>query len=178
MTSLSRTRPSDQHASVQPAEEIIDDVDTSSSDSDSEDIPALEPAPEYDDDDSEDDAGNPDEDRGVTQSFESACAENPIISRLRKIVMAIRASGQRRNAFTTWIENGNRNKTFVLQNGSVIIEPMQLLPDVRTRWDSTYEMIRRCIEMRLVSPGLYLDDYTLYHLLSLGHRNLPGTTRK
>jgi hypothetical protein len=170
MTSLSQARPAE--------EIIIDDVNTSSSED--EDIPALVPAPEYDDDDSEDltDAGNPDEGRSVTQSFKSACAENPIISRLRKIVMAIRASGQRRDAFTAWIENGNRNRLFVLQNESFVIEPMQLLRDVRTRWDSTYRMIRRCIEMRLVSPGLYLDDYTLYHLLSLGPPNLSGTTRK
>jgi hypothetical protein len=68
-----------------------------------------------------------DEGRGFGQTFESACAGDPI-SRLRRIVAGIRSSGQRR-----------------------YIQPRQLLRDVRTRWDSTYNMLQRCIEMRLVS---------------------------
>ena len=36
-------------------------------------------------------------------------------------------------------------------NDPVEIEPNQLLQDIVTRWDSTYQMIKRCIEMRLVS---------------------------
>lgn len=131
-------------------------------------------APENDDDNSEgptDDDDDADENRGFGQTFEAACLQDPI-SRLRKIVMAIRASGQRREALTTWIENGNKSRLFVLQNKSVEIKPMQLLRDVRTRWDSTYQMIKRCIEMRLVSPALHsliwtiiVSLYNLYHLL-------------
>jgi len=137
-------------------------------------------APENDDDDSEGltDAANADENRGFEQTFQNACAQDPIF-RLRKIVTAIRASGQRREALTTWIENGNKSGLFVLQNTSVEIKPMQLLRDVRTRWDSTYQMIKRCIEMRLVSPDL--DDYSIiiqFIPFTLGHRYLPGTTRK
>jgi hypothetical protein len=113
-------------------------------------------APENDDDDFEDltDAADADKGRGYEQTFEAACAQDPI-ARLRKIVMAIRASGQRREGLKTWIENGNRSKLFVLQDKPVEIEPMQLLRDVRTRWDSTYQMIRRCIEMRLVSSAIH-----------------------
>ena len=120
-------------------------------------------APENNDDNFEDmtDVANPDEGRGFGQTFEAACAQNPI-SRLRKIVTAIQGSGQCREALKTWIENGNRNGSFVMQNTPVDIEPMQLLRDVRTRWDSTYQMIKRCIEMRLVSHTLHLDDYTSY----------------
>jgi hypothetical protein len=90
------------------------------------------------------------EGRGFGQSFEDACAQDPI-SRLRNIVMAIRSSGQRRDAFINWIENGNKSGLFVFENKATQIQPKQLLRDVRTRWDSTYQMIMRCIEMRLVS---------------------------
>lgn len=109
-------------------------------------------APVNDDDDPEDETGarNTDEGRGFGQTFEGACAQDPI-ARLRKMVVTIRSSGQRRNAFMKWIETGNKSGLFVLQNKPVQIEPRQLLRDVRTRWDSTYQMIKRCIEMRLVS---------------------------
>jgi hypothetical protein len=112
-------------------------------------------APENDDDDLEDLAGaNADEGRGFGQSFGAACAQDPI-ARLRKIVMAIRSSGQRRDALTTWIDTGNKNGLFVLEGRLVQIQPRQLLRDVRTRWDSTYLMITRCIEMRLVRRSLH-----------------------
>lgn len=128
-------------------------------------------APENDDDNSEGPTDDADGNRGFGQTFEAACVQDPI-SRLRKIVTAIRASGQRREALTTWIENGNKSRLFVLQKTAVEIKPMQLLRDVRTRWDSTYQMIKRCIEMRLVSPALHsliwmiiVWLYNLYHLL-------------
>ena len=87
----------------------------------------------------------------IDKSFDDARAQDPI-ARLRKIVMKIRSSGQRRDAFTSWINAGNNSGLFVLNNKPVQIQPKQLLRDVRTRWDSTYQMIKRCIEMRLVSP--------------------------
>ena len=90
------------------------------------------------------------EGRGFGQSFEDACAQDPI-SRVRNIVMAIRSSGQRHDAFINWIENGNKSGLFVFQGKATQIQPKQLLRDVRTRWDSTYLMIMRCVEMRLVS---------------------------
>ena len=96
------------------------------------------------------DNSNTDEGRGFGQSFEAACAQDPITC-IRKIVMAIRASGQRRDALTIWIETGNKSGLFVLNGKPVQIQAKQLLRDVRTRWDSTYQMLKRSIEMRLVS---------------------------
>ena len=94
-----------------------------------------------------------DKDRIKRQSFEEACARDPI-KHLCDIVIAIRSSGQRKNAFKTWIETGNANGWFASKGkgkGKAIeVVVKQLLRDVRTRWDSTYMMIRRCIEMRLV----------------------------
>jgi hypothetical protein len=112
-------------------------------------------APENDDDSEElIEISNTDEGRGFGQSFEAACAQDPI-ARLRKIVMVIRSSGQRRDTFSKWIETGNKSGLFVLQNKPVQIQPKQLLRDVRTRWDSTYYMIKRCIEMCLVTNSLH-----------------------
>lgn len=118
-------------------------------------------APENDDCEPEELTGpaNADEGRGFGQTFEAACAQDPI-TRLRKIVVTIRSSGQRRAAFQSWIEIGNKNKLFVYNNTIVQIQPKELLQDVRTRWDSTYQMITRCIEMRLVSPCTRFHDST------------------
>ena len=127
-------------------------------------------APENDDDVLEEVSGaaNMDEGRGFGQTFEAACTQDPIAC-LRKIVMTIRSSGQRREAFKTWIETGNRNGLFVQLGTPVQIEPNQLLRDVRTRWDSTYEMIKRCIEMRLVSPRTQFNDLNNHYLFTLGY---------
>jgi len=103
-----------------------------------------------DNDDDPQVAAGTNEGRRFGQSFEDACAQDPI-ARLRRIVMAIRSSGQRRDALMRWIETGNQSGLFVLNNKQVQIQQKQLLRDVQTRWDSTYQMIKRCIEMRVVS---------------------------
>jgi hypothetical protein len=92
------------------------------------------------DDDSEDliDESNAEDGRGIGQTFDDACAQDPIAG-LRKIVMKIQSSRQRCDAFMTWIETGNNSGLFVVNNRPVKIPPRQLLRDVRTslRWDST-----------------------------------------
>jgi hypothetical protein len=127
---------------------------------------SLVKAPESDnDDDAGDltDAADRDEGHGFGQTFKDACAESPITC-LHKIVRAIRSSGQHRDAFMTWIETGNRSGLFGLENNNPVhIQLKQLLQDVQTRWDSIYQMVKRCIEMHLVSPcTIYLNDYNLF----------------
>jgi hypothetical protein len=127
---------------------------------------SLVKAPESDDDDNAGDltdTADRDEGRGFGQSFEDACAED-LITRLHKIARAIHSSGQHHDALITWIETGNRSRLFGLENNSPVhIQPKQLLRDVRTRWDSIYQMVKCCIEMRLVSPcTIYLNDYNLF----------------
>jgi hypothetical protein len=80
---------------------------------------------------------------------------------LHKIVMVIWSSRQHRDALMRWIETGNQNGLFVLNNRPVQIQPRQLLWDVRTRWDSTYQMIKRCIEMCLVRLPLFYHCFEL-----------------
>jgi hypothetical protein len=90
---------------------------------------SLVKAPENDNNNSEGltDVANADKNHRFGQTFETSCLQDPI-SCLCKIVMAIQASdGQHREALTTWIENGNKSRLFILQNMSVEIKPMQLL---------------------------------------------------
>jgi hypothetical protein len=114
------------------------------------------------DDDPEVFTGKPNMDKGhgFGQSFAAACAQDPV-AHLCKIVMVIQSSRQHRDALMRWIEMGNQNGLFVLNNRPVQIQPRQLLRDVRTRWDSTYQMIKRCTEMRLVCLPLFYHCFEL-----------------
>lgn len=70
----------------------------------------------------------------------------------RNIVTAIRASGQRRAAFSQTIENGNKGEVFTDRHGNTTrLANNELLLDCRTRWDSTYIMINRLRALRQVS---------------------------
>lgn len=85
------------------------------------------------------------------QLFDDAIIRDPI-SLGRAVVRAIRASGQRRVHFVTIIKDGNTNKHFSIAGGPPIQVPsLQLLRDVKTRWDSVYYMIKR---LRLMRPAI------------------------
>ncbi|KAF9231412.1 hypothetical protein BU15DRAFT_7981, partial [Melanogaster broomeanus] len=60
----------------------------------------------------------------------------------RDVVYTIHSSGQHRIAFQQTILSGNEQERFVNDTGDIVKLPVvQLLRDVRTRWDSTYYMI-------------------------------------
>jgi hypothetical protein len=88
------------------------------------------------------------------QTYEEAVKRDPIALG-RSIVRVIRASGQRRDAFQDIISSGNSKNWFRVKVDdkeiSVQLKPLQLLRDVRTRWDSVFLMLRRLREMRPVS---------------------------
>lgn len=88
---------------------------------------------------------NPDQ-----QTFEDACKRDPIALG-RDVVRALRASGQRREHLDTIIDNGNKDGFFFVGASTtpVQVQHLQLLRDVKTRWDSIYYMIRR---LRLMRP--------------------------
>ena len=48
---------------------------------------------------------NPELNRNPPKTFKDACASDPL-ARVRKIIVAIRASGQRRDEFISWIKMG------------------------------------------------------------------------
>jgi hypothetical protein len=77
----------------------------------------------------------------------------------------LRSSGQRRDSFEQLIRDGNNNGWF-----GETVEQLQLLRDVKTRWDSVYFMLRRLRELRLVR---YLSLFTCSFLMPIGiaHRS-------
>ena len=82
---------------------------------------------------------------------ETLIMSNPI-ARTRSAVKVIRGSGQHREAFDEVITNGNAKGWFKQGEPPIIVQvkPLQLLQDVRTRWDSVYHMLKRLREMCLV----------------------------
>lgn len=105
-------------------------------------------------DDSEDDDSYLYGDTPSRQTYEEAFKRDPIALG-RSIVRVIRASGKRRTEFLDIISSGNSKNWFrVKVNDKEIIvqlKPLQLLRDVRSRWDSVFFMLRRLREMRPVS---------------------------
>jgi hypothetical protein len=111
-------------------------------------------APALDSDDESDSSDFEDEDlpadqRGQTQTFESAVLADPI-GRCRKLVVKLRSSGQIRDEFNNWVKTGNEKNWFKIKGKAIKLPHKEFLRDVPTRWDSTYQMIKRCIEMRPV----------------------------
>lgn len=78
-------------------------------------------------------------------------SDNPL-AQARAVVRAIRGSGTRRSSFQETINYGNTRRLFRQGQSPepVKVESLQLLRDVRTRWDSVFLMLRRLREMRPV----------------------------
>lgn len=101
------------------------------------------------------DAASNDVDGRDGNSFPSDDTVSSIpIERARAAVRAIRGSGARRDAFDDVIVRGNAEGWFTREESSEIVQikRLQLLRDVRTRWDSVYHMLERLHEMRPVRP--------------------------
>jgi hypothetical protein len=98
-------------------------------------------------------------DLSAEQTFEEAAARDPV-GLARTLVRALRASHSRRTAFEQSLKDGNEKGYFKLK-------VLELLRDVPTRWDSTYQMIKRIYYLRAVSDVL--------SLLLLTDLNLPGS---
>jgi hypothetical protein len=78
------------------------------------------------------------------------------IKRARRIVRIVRSSDQRKQAFKNVIETGNHSGWFRSHGNEVIKVPdLELLRDVKTRWDSVYCMIERLLVLRPVSVYMY-----------------------
>lgn len=75
------------------------------------------------------------------------------ISRARSVVRAIRASGKRRDDFLDAIKTGNDKDYFFTDEQppkNVELPELELLRDVRTRWDSVFFMLQRLRTLRPV----------------------------
>lgn len=106
-------------------------------------------------------------DRADRERYAAAVKKDPI-KMGRSIVIAIRASGLRRDDFFDTVRLGNSRNW--LKPGDLLeqVPEHELKRDSETRWDSTYSMIDRLLEMRLVSH----DGYHVNFLLILSLRPL------
>ena len=78
------------------------------------------------------------------------------LTRARRVIRFIRSSGQRRTGFGEFIVRGNQNNWFSRKdsNGNkktTQVRELELLRDVKTRWDSIYMMLDRLHDLRPVS---------------------------
>ncbi|SRR6266581_1286705 len=110
-----------------------------------------------------------DNDDDTSSSDDDTVATDPIAV-ARKAVRVIRESGTRRETFNSIIKEGNKKGWFKEEGSSDTIEldELQLLRDVRTRWDSVYFMLQRLRVMRPV--WLYALSNTEYLLTNQLHR--------
>jgi hypothetical protein len=86
--------------------------------------------------------------RGAS-NYQDAIQEDPI-NLCRKVARTVRSSGQRRDEFDEMVTNGNTKEWFRVDGQVVQVSQLQLLLDVKTRWDSTFIMMKRFIELQPV----------------------------
>jgi hypothetical protein len=87
-----------------------------------------------------------------------AAVKGDPIKRVRALVKAIRVSPLRREALRKTIASGNDIGDFLDDEGNLVQVPnLELLCDVETRWDSTFEMLRRARNLRPVR--LHLGEH-------------------
>ena len=91
------------------------------------------------------------------KQWSAGIIERDPLKRARDLVRLFRSSGQRREGFQTYIREGNERSWFppkINEDGTCstdLLPQLQLLRDVKTRWDSVYMMLRCLRELRPVS---------------------------
>lgn len=115
---------------------------------------------------------------GSLESDEETAISGPI-TRGRNVVRVIRGSGMRRDAFEEVIKDGNKRGWFKAGRPLKVVQikPLQLLRDVRTRWDSIYLMLNRLHEMRPVRLYFVIFDVCVTINLT-GYRSLPRSSQQ
>lgn len=78
------------------------------------------------------------------------------LRRARRLVQFLRSSDQRRDGLRKFIEDGNKRGWFIGKDENderivLHIPQVELLKDVKTRWDSVYMMLERLRQLRPVS---------------------------
>jgi hypothetical protein len=74
----------------------------------------------------------------------------------RRVIRLLRSSGEHRQGFQKFIQDGNEHRWFTTKDSNgkrlaVVVPELQLLRNVKTRWDSVYMMLLRLRELRPVS---------------------------
>ncbi|KAN0111972.1 Ribonuclease H-like domain containing protein, partial [Russula decolorans] len=100
------------------------------------------------DKDDKDDKDGEDDDDDSLRAWYIGLKRDPIKC-ARRIVCIVRSSDQRKQAFKKVINTGNHSGWFRSHDNEVIELPdLELLRDVKTRWDSVYCMIERLLVLR------------------------------
>lgn len=89
--------------------------------------------------------------------YVEAVRGNPI-GHGRTVVCNIRSSSQHCSNFQAAIISGNKHERFDVNKRVVQLPVVQLLRDVKTRWNSTYFMINRFRVLQQVSHLVLLQD--------------------
>ncbi|KAJ8456137.1 hypothetical protein ONZ45_g18814 [Pleurotus djamor] len=93
-----------------------------------------------------------------TPSDYQRALKTDLIGRVRKLVNAIRASGQRRQGLKEVIDAGNLSHAF-----SEEIKALNLIRDVDTRWSAIYLMIERFLYLHPAVKIYIMDKTELQH---------------
>jgi hypothetical protein len=145
--------------------------DVSEDESDDDDIIAavhvddkLELDGRFGDDGNDDGDDDGDDDSSRLKSWFAGIKRNPL-KRARKLIGVLRASDQRREGFRRFIQTGNErgwffSKTETGERLQIELPELQLLRDVKTRWDSVYMMLQRLRVLRPVGLSQRLNGYS------------------
>lgn len=84
------------------------------------------------------------------------------LKRARRLIRVLRSSDQQRQGFRAFIQDGNEHGWFTAKDDEgkrspVQVPDLQLMRDVKTRWDSVYMMLERLRQLRPVRPSHQLD---------------------
>jgi hypothetical protein len=160
--SKSHLPPSDNSSPAHDKPEFNDSDDSDDESDDGNNGPQANDdsdSQDNDDSDSQDSDDNdpqgPVNESAFSKAWRAGLKRDPL-RRARRLVRFLRSSDQRRLEFQQVILDGNKNKWFKKKNkdGVHVVIPvpdLQLLRDVKTRWDSVYLMLKRLQELRLVS---------------------------
>ena len=160
-------------------------------DSDSESDIVRDDESDTEEEEEEDDDDDDDKRKlalGKVHPWSTALKRNPL-KRARKLIRFLRASDQRRGLLRTTIIDGNEHRWFFLKSKKGIREQVdlpvvQLLKDVKTRWDSVYLMLERLITLRPVSYLFHFHSWwttliaILYRLLIGSSEHISPSSQK
>jgi hypothetical protein len=156
MTSVSKRYLSELKVPIDPSRTFHDDSDDELDDGDIDTEGNID---ELELDGCYDDLGKPE-----LKGWFAGIKRDPL-KRACRIIRLLRSSDKHREDFHKFIEDGNEQKWFSekTQSGerlSVQVPKLQLLRDVKTRWDSVYKMLQRLRQLRPVSLSQRLDSVT------------------